>query len=130
MIFFIKRSLLMNSTEKPKIVKVLRERGEINDEVDYALMNYLMQNRGTGFTVCQPQLVELEGNKNAIKLNIDNTFVNNENRLMGLGIVGTLFVDYDSLSVIYCTPKVELEKNIQKLKDAGIQPQPRPRGKY
>jgi hypothetical protein len=120
----------MNSTEKPKIVKVLQERGEINDEIDYALMNYLMQNRGTGYTACQPQLVELEGNKSAIKLNIDNTFVNNDNQLMGLGIVGTLFIDYDSLSVIYCTPKAELEHNIQKLKDAGIQPQPRPKGKY
>jgi hypothetical protein len=120
----------MSSTEKPKIVKVLQEKGEIKDELDYALMNYLIQNRGAGYTACQPQLVELEGDKKAIKLNIDNTFVNNANQLMGLGIVGTLFVDYNSLSVIYCTPKEELEKNIQKLKDAGIEPQARPRGKY
>lgn len=120
----------MSSPEKPKIVKVLQEKGEINDELDYAVMNYLMQNRGTGYTACQPQLVELEGNKKAIKLNIDNTFVNNANQLMGLGIVGTLFVDYDSLSVLYCTPAVELEENTQKLNNAGIEPQPRPKGKY
>ena len=49
----------------PTIVKVLQERGEINDELDFALMNYLLQNRGLGYTVCQPQLVELsDGNKN------------------------------------------------------------------
>ena len=120
----------MSFSEKPRINKVLQEKGVINDELDYAVMNYLMQNRGTGYTACQPQLVELEGNKKAIKLNIDNTFVNNANQLMGLGIVGSLFVDYNSLSVIYCTPKAELEQNIQKLSDAGIIPQPRPKGKY
>ena len=120
----------MSSPEKPRIIKVLQEKGEINDELDYAIMNYLMQNRGTGYTACQPQLVELEGNIKAIKLNIDNTFVNNSNQLMGLGIVGTLFVDYDSLSVIYCTSTAELEQNIQKLKNAGIEPQTRPKGKY
>jgi hypothetical protein len=120
----------MSSTEKPNILKVLQEKGAINDELDIALMNYLIQNRGPGYTACQPQLVELEGNIKAIKMDIDNTFVNNENQLMGLGIVGTLFVDYDSISVIYCTSKAELEHNIQKLKDAGINPQPRPKGKY
>ena len=120
----------MSSPEKPKIVKVLQEKGEINDELDYALMNYLIQNRGAGYTACQPQLVELENNIKAIKVNIDNTFVNNTNQLMGLGIVGTLFVDYNSLSVISCTPKAELEQNIEKLKNAGITPQPRPKGKY
>ena len=120
----------MSSPEKPKIVKILQEKGEINDELDYAVMNYLIQNRGTGYTACQPQLVELEGNIKAIKLNIDNTFVNNANQLMGLGIIGSLFVDYNSLTVIYCTPKNELEHNVQKLNEAGIQPQPRPKGKY
>ena len=49
----------MSSPEKPKIVKVLQEKGDINDELDYALMNYLIQNRGAGYTACQPQLVEL-----------------------------------------------------------------------
>jgi hypothetical protein len=120
----------MSFKEKPKVQKVLQEKGEINDELDYALMNYLLKNRGTGYTACQPQLVELENNNKAIKMGIDNTFVNNENQLMGLGIVGTLFIDVDSLSVLYCTPKEELERNIEKLKKAGIKPQIRPKGKY
>jgi hypothetical protein len=49
---------------------------------------------------------------------------------MGLGIVGNLFIDYDTLKIIYCTPKEELEANIQKLKSFGIEPQPRQHGKY
>ncbi len=114
----------------PNVVKVLQEQGEINDELDYAIMTYLLRNRGTGYTVCQPQLVELEGNKQAIKMDIDHTFINKENQLMGLGIVGNIFIDVGSLKVIYCTPNEELENNIEKLKNAGIQPQPRPKGKY
>lgn len=114
----------------PSVIKILEERGEINDELDYALMNYILKNRGTGYTACQPQLVELEESKKAIKLNIDHTFIDKDNKLMGLGIVGNIYIEIDSLQVIYCTPAEELEKNIEKLKIAGIKPQPRPRGKY
>ncbi|MFX0042248.1 MAG: hypothetical protein ACFE8L_04995 [Candidatus Hodarchaeota archaeon] len=114
----------------PNVIKVLQERGEINDELDYAIMTYLLRNRGTGYTACQPQLVELEGNKQAIKMDIDHTFIDRDNQLMGLGIVGNIFIDIDTLQVIYCTPKEDLENNIEKLKSAGIQPQPRPKGKY
>ncbi len=114
----------------PKIIKVIQEKGEINDEIDYALMNYLLKNRGTGYTACQPSLVELEDEKKAIKMNLDNTFIDKNNQIMGLGIVGTLYIDYDTLNVIYCTSKEELEENIGKLKKAGIEPQPRPKGKY
>lgn len=114
----------------PNVVKVLQEQGEINDELDYAIMTYLLRNRGTGYTACQPQLVELEGNKQTIKMDIDHTFINKENQLMGLGIVGNIFIDVGSLQVIYCTPNEELENNAEKLKNAGIQPQPRPKGKY
>ncbi|GAF73145.1 unnamed protein product, partial [marine sediment metagenome] len=53
-----------------------------------------------------------------------------DNHLMGLGIVGTLFIDVDSLQVMFCSSADELEQNIEKLKNAGIQPQPRPKGKY
>jgi len=120
----------MSSINAPKIVKILQERGDINDELDYALMNYLITNRGTGYTACQPQLVELEGGKKAIKMDIDSTFVDKDNNLMGLGIVGNLFIDHDTLQVLYCTPVEELLKNIEKLRTAGIQPQKRPRGKY
>ncbi len=116
----------------PNVIKVLQEQGEINDELDFALMNYLIANRGTGYTACQPQLVELENDKQAIKMNIDNTFIDKDNKLMGLGIVGTLFIDVESpeLEVIYCSSSEELTKNIEKLKNAEIQPQARPKGKY
>ena len=114
----------------PKVIKILQEQGEINDELDYALMNYLLKNRGTGYTACQPSLVELDKGIKAIKVDIDSTFIGKDNKSMGLGIVGNLYIDYDTLKIIYCTPKEELDVNIQKLKNAGIAPQPRPRGKY
>ena len=112
------------------IAKVLQEEGEINDELDYALMNYILKNRGTGFTACMPKLVELEGGKQAIMMNIDNTFIGKDNQLLGLGIVGKMYIDAQTLKVMYCTPKDELDANIEKLKQAGYDPQPRPRGKY
>ena len=114
----------------PNIINTIQEHGEINDELDYALMNYLLKNRGTGYTACQPSLVELEGGRKAIKMGIDNTFINADNMIMGLGIVGSLFIEFDSLQVIYCTPTEELEANIEKLKNSSIIPQPRPKGKY
>ena len=116
--------------QSPKVIKVLQEKGEISDELDYALMNFLLKNRGTGYTACQPELVELENGKQAVKMGIDNTFIGKDNQLMGLGIVGKIFVDFESLQVIYCTPQEELEENVEKLKNAGINPQPRPKGKY
>lgn len=116
--------------EDPTIVKILQEKGEINDELDYAIMNYLLQNRGPGFTACQPTLIELEEEKKAIKMGIDHTFIDNNNQLMGLGIVGKIYIDYETLQVIFCTPLEELESNIKKLKHAGIEPQSRPKGKY
>lgn len=121
----------MSLPSAPNVIKILQE-GEIKDELDYSLMKYLMRKRGPGFTACQPQLVELENNKQAIKMNIDNTFIDKDNNLMGLGIVGTLFVDIESpeLNVIYCSSSEELAINIEKLKNTGIQPQARPKGKY
>jgi len=116
--------------QDPSIVKILQEHGEVNDELDYAIMNYLLHNRGLGFTACQPSLVELEGGKKAIKMNLDSTFVDKNNQLMGLGIVGKIYIDFDSLKVLYCTPLEDLVSNIKVLESAGIEPQPRPRGKY
>ena len=120
----------MSLPNAPNVIKILQERGEISDEIDFSLMNYLITNRGAGYTACQPQLVELENAKQAIKMNIDSTFIDKDNHLMGLGIVGTLFIDVDSLQVMFCSSADELEQNIEKLKNAGIQPQPRPKGKY
>lgn len=116
--------------QDPSVIKILQKQGEINDELDYALMNYLIQNRGPGYTACQPSLVELEDGKKAIKVNIDHTFIDKDNQLKGLGIVGNLYVDSETLKILYCTPPEELESNINKLKEAGIEPQPRPKGKY
>ena len=113
-----------------QVKKILQEKGAISDEVDYAIMNYLLRNRGPGFTACQPSLVELEGGKKAIKMGIDHTFIDKNNQLKGLGIVGNLYVDSETLKILYCTPPEELESNINKLKEAGIEPQPRPKGKY
>jgi len=120
----------MSKVNPPKIVKLLSDRGEIDDELDYALMSYLLKNRGEGFTACQPKLVELESDKKAIVMDIDNTFINKNNQLMGLGIVGNIFIDYDTLKIIYCTPLDELNANIQMLKNHGVAPQERPEGKY
>ncbi|MBY9007879.1 MAG: hypothetical protein KGD63_14150 [Candidatus Lokiarchaeota archaeon] len=114
----------------PKVLKVLQEKGEISDELDYALMKYLLQNRGTGFTPCQPMLVELEDGIKAIKLSIDNTFVGKDNKLMGLGIIGLIYVDMENYNVLYATSKEELNTNINRLEEAGVKPQPRPHGKY
>jgi len=110
----------MSLPSAPNVIKVLQERGEISDEIDYALMNYLITNRGTGYTACQPQLVELENGKQAIKMNIDNTFIDKDNHLMGLGIVGTLFIDAESLQVMYCSSSEELANNIEKLNAIAI----------
>ncbi len=120
----------MSSSNPPIIKKILQENGEINDELDFALMNYLLTNRGTGFTACQPQLVELDNSKNAIKMSIDHTFIDQNNQLMGLGIVGTIFIDLDTLKITFCSSSEDLANNIEKLKNAGIKPQPRPKGKY
>ena len=122
----------MSSQNAPIVSKILQEKGEITDELDYALMSYLLKNRGEGYTACQPQLVELDDGKKAIKMDIDHTFIDKNNQLMGLGIVGTLFVDIESpkLDLIYCSSSDELTKNIEKLMNAGIQPQARPKGKY
>lgn len=114
----------------PIIVKILQGHGQINDELDYALMNYLLKNRGPGYTACQPSLVELEEGKKAIKMNIDHTFIDKNNQLMGLGIVGKIYIDHDSLEVIYCTPTEDLVNNIKVLESAGIEPTPRSKGKY
>ena len=116
--------------QDPSVIKILQKQGEINDELDYALMNYLIQNRGPGYTACQPSLVELENGKKAIKMNIDHTYIDKDNQLMGLGIVGKIYIEIDTLQVTYCTSLEDLENNIEVLKSAGIEPQIRPKGKY
>ncbi|HMF32416.1 MAG TPA: hypothetical protein VKK79_13425 [Candidatus Lokiarchaeia archaeon] len=115
---------------EPAIKKVIEESGEISDEMDYALANYLAQNEYLGYTPCQPSLVELKNGKKAIRMGLDVTFIGEGNQLMGYGIVGYVYIDAESMDVIYCSPKPELEANNETLVNSGIEPQPRPRGKY
>ncbi|MBD3340905.1 MAG: hypothetical protein GF353_17485, partial [Candidatus Lokiarchaeota archaeon] len=59
----------------PNVVNIIQKDGEISDEVDYALMNFLLKNRGAGYTACQPSLVELDDGRKVIKMGIDRTFI-------------------------------------------------------
>ncbi|MHA1732134.1 MAG: hypothetical protein ACTSU5_09325 [Promethearchaeota archaeon] len=115
---------------EPTVVKVVAAEGEISDEMDYSLANFLAHHVGFGFTPCQPQLVELEGGTLAIKVSLDHTFVNKDNQLMGYGIVGTLYIDAKTQEVLYVTPKEVLEDKVRIIMENDIEPQPRPRGKY
>ena len=115
---------------EPVVKRVIEEHGEISDEIDYALANYVANNIGLGYTPCQPALVELENGKQVIRMGLDHTFVGEKNQLMGYGIVGYLYIDPESMEVIYCTPSADLEKNVETIINSGVLPQPRPRGKY
>lgn len=121
--------------EEPEVVEVLAEAGEISDELDYFISRYVMQVRGFGLTPCQPKLVKLSNGKSAIKLGLDHTFLDSEtNQMMGYGIVGYVYVDYESSStenpqILYITPKEDIDLNIEQL-TSDVEPQPRPHGKY
>ncbi|GAB4306201.1 MAG: hypothetical protein Kow0069_02720 [Promethearchaeota archaeon] len=115
---------------QPAVAEVLVAEGELSDEMDYALANFVANNLGFGFTPCQPQLVKLEDGREVIRVGLDHTFVNKDNVLMGYGIVGYVFVDPETSEVIYCPSKEEVEENVQILLSEGVEPRPRPRGKY
>lgn len=115
---------------EPKVVKIVNESGEISDDLDYALANFLLAQRGPGFTACRPQLVELEDQSQAIKMMIDHTYIGKDNNVYGLGIVGYIYISTTDYSIIFCTPLKEMEENIQVLKDSGVEAQKRPKGKY
>lgn len=121
--------------EEPEVVEVLAESGEISDELDYYVSKYIMQARGFGLTPCQPKLVRLSNGKSAIQLGLDHTFLDSEtNQMMGYGIVGYVFVNYETANtenpeIIYITPKDDIDLNIEQI-TADVEPQPRPRGKY
>jgi hypothetical protein len=115
---------------EPVVTKVIEEQGEISDEIDYALASFVANNIGFGYTPCQPALVELNNGKQVIRMGLDHTFVGEKNKLMGYGIVGYLFIDPETMDVLYCTPVEELEKNVETITNSGVAPQPRPRGKY
>ncbi len=118
------------STLEPVVKKIIEEHGEISDEIDYALASFVANNIGFGYTPCQPALVELNNGKQVIRMGLDYTFLGEKNQLMGYGIVGFLYIDPESMDVLYCTPTQELEKNVETITNSGMAPQPRPRGKY
>jgi hypothetical protein len=121
--------------EEPEVVEVLAESGEISDELDYKLSRYIMDARGFGLTPCQPALVKLEDGRSAIKLGLDHTYLDSDtNQVMGYGIVGHVYVNYDQANpdkndIIYITPKEDIDDNIEQLTE-DVEPQPRPKGKY
>lgn len=115
---------------EPIVTNVVNESGEVSDEIDYALSKFLLAERGAGFTACQPKLVELEDGTQAIKMGIDHTYLGTDMNIYGFGIVGQIYVSTKDFSIVYCTPIEELEENIKVLKDSGIDPQIRPKGKY
>lgn len=115
---------------EPKVTKIINERGEISDELDYAISKFIISERGAGFTACCPQLIEIEDGSQAIKMGLDNTFIGKDGNIFGLGIVGYLYISIKDFSIIYCTPLNEMEENVKVLKDTKVEAKVRPKGKY
>lgn len=111
---------------KPIIVKVLAEHGKVSDEIDWNVYKFLINERGPGYTACSPSLVELEGGKKAIKFLIDLTAVLDDGNLYGYGIIGEIYVDFETGQVIWATPKDVLIKEAEKLMKIA-KPQLRPK---
>lgn len=110
-------------SEEPKVIKVIQEKGIVDEEIDWQVAKHVM---ALGqYTPCTPSLVELEGGKQAIKYLIDKTVVEKDG-LYGYGIVGSLFVSLDPLGIMWFTPKEILEKKSEKLIETA-KPQKRPR---
>ncbi|MHA1379096.1 MAG: hypothetical protein ACTSRG_12005 [Candidatus Helarchaeota archaeon] len=110
-------------SEEPKVVKVIQEKGIVDEEIDWQVAKHVM---ALGqYTPCAPSLVELEGGKQAIKYLIDKTVVEKDG-LYGYGIVGSLYVSVNPLGIMWFTPKETLEKNSEELIKTA-KPQKRPR---
>lgn len=128
----------------PKVLSVIAA-GDVSDEIDFFVNNYLANERGMGLTACQPALVDLENVGQAIRFKIDYTFVDsNTNKVMGYGIldsedgfVGEIFISYsednpDDIDVVYITSKDDIEKATEVILNnpEKYHPQERPKGKY
>ena len=112
---------------KPNEIRIIASSGKISDELDWKVSQFLLKERGPGYTSCQPSLVEIEGDmgpKETIKLLIDLTTVM-EDGVYGYGIIGEILVDFESEEIIYCTPKEVLEERANKVIQSA-QPQKRP----
>ena len=123
---------------EPNVVRVIEPSGEVDDMIDYIVNNRLAQERGMGYTACQPSLVEITvngQNVQSIKFGIDNTYVDSETgNVMGYGIVGYVYAsvaeDPSQTEIYFITPKDVLEEKIKYIMDNDIDPEVRPRGKY
>jgi hypothetical protein len=121
------------SIQEPTILKII-ESGEVSDEIDYMVNSQLMQERGMGYTACNPSLVEidLEGNPTqVIKMGIDHTYVDSETgQVMGYGIVGHLYFKAEPFEMIYITPAETLEAKVKYILESDMEASVRPKGKY
>jgi hypothetical protein len=128
----------------PKVLSVIAA-GDVSDEIDYFVNNYLANERGMGLTACQPALVDVENVGQAIRFKIDYTFVDsNSNKVMGygqlesdIGFVGEMFVSYseenpEDIDILYMTSKDDIEKATEIILNETdrYHPQERPKGKY
>ena len=122
------------SMQKPKILNILEESGELSDELDYMVNSRLIAERGMGYTACSPSLVEIDLGgvpSQVIKMGIDHTFVDSESgNVMGYGIVGYLFFQSEPFEVVYLTPQEELESKVKYILESGMEASIRPKGKY
>ena len=129
----------------PRIASVLAAAGDVSDEVDYAVNNFVMTERGLGLTACQPSLVQLEDGGQAIRFKLDSTFIDNEtNKIMGYGKIGTeegfageVYLSFnpedpDDMHPLYITPQSLIDTAVQQILSNPEQfpPTERPRGKY
>jgi len=128
----------------PKIVNILTQ-GDVSDELDFFVNNYLATERGIGLTACEPTLVELESIGQAIRFKIDSTFLDaSTNEVKGYGnlgsdegFVGEIFVSFDetnpdNIDILYITPKEEIDTAVQNIMANAdkFNPVVRPKGKY
>lgn len=111
---------------KPKEVKVLAKHGKVSDQIDWKVSKFLMSKRGPGYTACTPSLVELDNGVQAIKFLIDLTAVLDDGNLYGYGIIGEIYVNYQTAEIIWATPIEELRKKSAKLFKVA-KPQLRPK---
>ncbi len=130
--------------EKPEVQKVIEPAGEVSDEIDYAVNRFVMSERGYGLTACQPSLVEIEDQNQAIRFKLDSTFVDADtDEVKGYGQIGTengfvgeVYISYnpqgEDMNLLYITPEEDIEKKREEIlsNPENYPPAVRPRGKY
>jgi hypothetical protein len=63
-------------------------------------------------------------------MGIDSTFVDDQGKVMGYGIVGYLFLNAQPFQILYITPKDDLEAKVKYILESGMEASERPKGKY